>query len=1231
MKHYRSLIAVLLVQLLFLFPQESLATCFFDQGSISVFNDQCEASGGNASSTYFPPSQIVLGCILESPATSYFTQISASNCDDIETPSPQSPGNPPGGPNNCQQGSIIMVEKKSVGETVNIIGTPYSLNYMSHKANRVMDRTATFSFIQRANEYNTRLDIRVGNSRTFTYNYNAGQLLPGSKQLFTWDGLDENGNAVNGSTIASANTIYTPANGNIDTKSTYQLFYLRPLDFKKIGLGGWTLNVHHFYDTNERVIYYGDGTDAFAPGTLNVAPDTYRVFSKDNSEVYEFSASTKRHLRTLFGTKGTTKYTFNYNTNGSLISVVDYNGLQTTIQRDPVSDAPTSITGPYGHVTTLQINAAGNLSRIQFGSFETHLMTYQNNLLRTYKNPRGVINTFSYDSIGRLINDQSAAGSSIDLSFLNLDNGTSTTTISAMGFARNYTTSIISDTNRSILTTKKTIPTMQPTEMSSNIYLGNYVLSASTDDVGGANLSNYSVDPRTQNPFITDTSYRFGQLSDVSAEYRTVQLNTADNLFDIATYTRGFVNTSHINGPQSSTLVYDGALSNYTYTSPLSRQTKITVDSFERPTQYQFATDHPVGLAYDSQGRLAQVSQSNRTTLYRYSSLGNIANTRNALGQITRFTHDRSGKMTSQTMPDGRQTLFTYDKNNNLTSVTPPGKPAQALTYNNFDLLSGYLTTNPTTWNYDNDRKITSMVRPDGAIAQYNYDTATARLTNIATPQGSYIMGNNPDWNLLDSARSPDNVQETFSYTAGLLTSIQMQAPTTIQWSRTLNNNYETETSSVQGGTSINYIYDKDSDLVQVGDLNITRSVTNGRITRTQLNRIFENKNYSAFGELTVLKNRYQNSRIYQDYKFTRDKLGRISQKLETLEGTPQSTFNYIYDTAGRLTSVQKNGSAVLSQVFDSNSNRTQITENGSTINATYDSKDQILTWGTLQFTHNLNGELITITDSANLPAGSTNFTYNVFGHLKSVTLSNGSQITYALDAFNRRVGKRVNNVLTKQFLWQDDLKIAAEYDGAGQLVSEFIYAQSVNAPDYMIRGGIKYKLVRDNLGSILAVVNAANGVIAQQLTYSTYGQVLSDSNPGFQPFGFAGGLYDSDTKLVRFGAREYNGTIGRWMTKDPILFNGGDTNLYGYVLQDPVNYWDPSGENWRDLLPDSLCDGRCRRAGEQADTEERVQKEILPKLPPRINPSPQPIPRLPRIELEKKNPRNSPPLERTC
>jgi len=74
------------------------------------------------------------------------------------------------------------------------------------------------------------------------------------------------------------------------------------------------------------------------------------------------------------------------------------------------------------------------------------------------------------------------------------------------------------------------------------------------------------------------------------------------------------------------------------------------------------------------------------------------------------------------------------------------------------------------------------------------------------------------------------------------------------------------------------------------------------------------------------------------------------------------------------------------------------------------------------------------------------------------------------------------------------------------------------------------------------------------------FGNLISDTNPGFQPFGFAGGLYDSDTGLTRFGARDYDPETGSWTIKDPIRFDGGDTNLYGYVLNDPVNLYDPLG-----------------------------------------------------------------------
>ena len=46
----------------------------------------------------------------------------------------------------------------------------------------------------------------------------------------------------------------------------------------------------------------------------------------------------------------------------------------------------------------------------------------------------------------------------------------------------------------------------------------------------------------------------------------------------------------------------------------------------------------------------------------------------------------------------------------------------------------------------------------------------------------------------------------------------------------------------------------------------------------------------------------------------------------------------------------------------------------------------------------------------------------------------------------------------------------------------------------------------------------------------------------------------------MRFGRRDYDAQTGRWTAKDPILFEGGDSNLYGYVLADPVNLIDPNG-----------------------------------------------------------------------
>jgi RHS repeat-associated protein len=86
---------------------------------------------------------------------------------------------------------------------------------------------------------------------------------------------------------------------------------------------------------------------------------------------------------------------------------------------------------------------------------------------------------------------------------------------------------------------------------------------------------------------------------------------------------------------------------------------------------------------------------------------------------------------------------------------------------------------------------------------------------------------------------------------------------------------------------------------------------------------------------------------------------------------------------------------------------------------------------------------------------------------------------------------------------------------------------------------------------------------VVKQVSYDSLGCVLSDSNPAFDmPLGFAGGLYDGDTGLVRFGYRDYDPDTGRWTAKDPIFFAGGDTDLFGYCLGDPVNWVDPDGLN---------------------------------------------------------------------
>jgi len=114
--------------------------------------------------------------------------------------------------------------------------------------------------------------------------------------------------------------------------------------------------------------------------------------------------------------------------------------------------------------------------------------------------------------------------------------------------------------------------------------------------------------------------------------------------------------------------------------------------------------------------------------------------------------------------------------------------------------------------------------------------------------------------------------------------------------------------------------------------------------------------------------------------------------------------------------------------------------------------------------------------------------------------------------------------------------------------------------PVAMTREGSTYYLSYDQVGSLRVVADPYGNMI-KKVEYDSFGNIIDDTNLTFEvPFGFAGGLYDRDTGLVRFGLRDYDPDTGRWTAKDPILFAGGATDLYGYCLNDPINLIDPKG-----------------------------------------------------------------------
>ena len=176
-------------------------------------------------------------------------------------------------------------------------------------------------------------------------------------------------------------------------------------------------------------------------------------------------------------------------------------------------------------------------------------------------------------------------------------------------------------------------------------------------------------------------------------------------------------------------------------------------------------------------------------------------------------------------------------------------------------------------------------------------------------------------------------------------------------------------------------IYDDDGLLTNAGDLSITRNGQGaGLVTATEIGTVTTSETPNAYAELDADEARISGTPVYANSYPSRDALGRITAKTETLQGAT-AHYGYTYTPAGQLDVVTIDGTPVRDYDYDANGNRTHV--NGALVGA-YDAQDRLTSYQGTTYTYTAAGDLETKIDAA----GTTTYAYDALGNLRTATPS---------------------------------------------------------------------------------------------------------------------------------------------------------------------------------------------------------------------------------------------------
>jgi RHS repeat-associated protein len=670
---------------------------------------------------------------------------------------------------------------------------------------------------------------------------------------------------------------------------------------------------------------------------------------------------------------------------------------------------------------------------------------------------------------------------------------------------------------------------------------------------------------------------------------------------------------------RSRTAHFDAATRTTTVTSPESRQSAYVLDAQSRIVRLELPGQVPTVYGYDGQGYLQTVSRTKgtrtRLTTFGYDARGYVDSVGNKVSETVTdevtMDNDAMGFATGTSVPGLLSVGSTPDIAGALSTLTPDSKPAHQLSYTPLGQLSEYaspagtLSTDgscePGTqcWHYSLDRELEDLTLPDGTMVDYVYDPVKGTLSSVEVPGHGVTTFGYDSVGRRDSASAPSGGTMSFSWQSTLPIRSSWQGTHTVTdgastvWSGTLdgtverfyNDFVEVSELHVPGGASVRLLRDKDGLVTNVEDvggvlptLTLSRSAFDGHVDGTTLGVVTTSHTLDVsattpgFGDLLAVSTDAGATDLY-DAAYTYDDRGRIDTWTETVLGSTQARKLH-YDGAGRLVEVEdlQSGATLEEYAYDGNGNRQKAVSTGLSADlgvnlgcaspsgdTAANDQDQLCRYGDFEYRYNARGQL---EERERVSDGAvTGYTYDGLGRLKKVVTEAGLPIHYVHDALGRRTGKIVDGQLDRGWLYADALNPIAQLDRDGNIEATFVYGTRAHVPDAMaMADGTMYRFITDHLGSVRLMVNAGDGTVVQRLAYDAFGRVLNDSNPGFQPFGFAGGLYDADTGLVRFGTRDYDSDAGRWTNKDLALANGGTANLYEYAYNDPINFIDADG-----------------------------------------------------------------------